>query len=126
MKTERPNSVKMAMRCLIVSFGAASVQMLSQIRWSDLVPYIPWILACFAVWFLIWMIYRGKNWARWIYAGLTVNWLVVLAANIKFTTRLNGVAGALLVLYVVLGLTAACLLFSPASNKWFRTEKKYP
>ena len=123
MKMERPNSVKIAMCCLVASYVTASVQMLSQMRWSNLLPYVSWIPGFFVAWFLVFMIYRGKNWARWFYAGLTAAWLVMLAADIKRTTGPTGVNGALLILYLILGLTAALLLFTPTSNDWFRTQK---
>jgi hypothetical protein len=66
------------------------------------------------------MIYRRKNWARWIYAGCVVIWLVTLVAHLHFLTGLSILEGVLLALQLGLWLAAAFLLFAPRANEWFK------
>src|SRR5208283_2899061 len=74
--------------------------------------------------FLVYMIYRRKNWARWIYAGCVVIWLVTLVVHLRFLTRLNIIGGLLLAVQLALWWAAAFMLFVPAANDWFRTHRK--
>jgi hypothetical protein len=123
MTPARPNSLKMAIYCLLVSYVVASVQVLLKLHWSDLKAYALGITGLLVSWLFVFLIYRGRNWARWLYAGFMTVWLVSLAADMKHTTQLGGGDRALLVLYLILGLTAVILLFTPASTHWFKSQK---
>jgi hypothetical protein len=71
------------------------------------------------------MIYRRKNWARWIYAGCFVIWLVTIAVHLRFLTGLTIIDGVLLAVQLALWSAAAFMLFVPASNGWFRTHQNF-
>jgi peptidoglycan/LPS O-acetylase OafA/YrhL len=122
MNKARPNSVKIAVGCLVVSYGSDSIQTALRINWSDFHPYIVGVFGLLIGWLLVIMIYQRKTWARWLYAGFTAAGLLMLAAH--FNYRVNGVTSFLWLLYLILSLTAAIMLFTPTSNDWFKTHGK--
>jgi hypothetical protein len=126
MNKPRPNSVKMAIGCLIVSCVIASIQALLKISKSEVYPYKYDILGFFIMCFLIFMIYRCKNWARWLYAGFIALWLVGLVAHIKSVAEYTNSREILLIVHLILGVTAVFMLFTHASNVWFRANQSQP
>jgi peptidoglycan/LPS O-acetylase OafA/YrhL len=122
MKNSRPNSVKIAIGCLLVSYGSESIQRVLNANWSDFHSYSVRVASLLIGWFLVVMIYQCKNWARWLYAGFTALGLLMLAVH--FNNQGTGVASLLWFLYLILSLTAAIMLFTPASNEWFKTHGK--
>jgi peptidoglycan/LPS O-acetylase OafA/YrhL len=122
MNNLRPNSVKIAVGCLLVSYGSESIQRVLKTNWSDFHSYIVGVVGLLIGWFLVVMIYQRKNWARWLYAALTAAGLLMLPVH--FNSRVTGTASFLWLLYLILSLTAAIMLFTPTSNDWFKTHRK--
>jgi len=122
MNKARPNSVKIAVGCLVVSLGSDSIQTVLRINWSDFHPYIIGVFTLLISWLLVIMIYQRKNWARWLYAALTAAGLLMLPVHFK--SWVTGAALSLWLLYLILSLTAAIMLFTPTSNDWFKTYGK--
>lgn len=122
MNKARPNSVKIAVGCLVVSYGSDSIQTVLRIHWPDFHPYIVGVFELLIGWFLVIMIYQCKNWARWLYAALTAVGLLMLAVH--FNYRVTSGPSFLWLLYLILSLTAAIMLFTPTSNDWFKTHGK--
>jgi peptidoglycan/LPS O-acetylase OafA/YrhL len=121
MNTSRPNSVKLAIGCLASSFVISLVQTLVR---ADFRPsgFAFEMFGFFIALFLVFMIYRRKNWARWILAGCAVVWFASLALHFRFVAELTIVRDFLLVAQLILWAVAVFLLFVPAANDWFRTH----
>jgi hypothetical protein len=124
MNTSRPNSVKLAICCLVISFAVASVQMLLKIRFETTSSFIENVFGFLIGWFLVFMIYQRKNWARWIFTGFVVVWLTVLVVHIQLLAEITATRGIILALHLVLCKIAGCMLFVRTSNDWFRTHKE--
>jgi hypothetical protein len=77
---------------------------------------------CIAL-FLLVMIYRRKNWARWIFAGCVIIWLAALISHFRTLTELTIAGGFVLVVQLMLWMAAAFMLFVRASSDWFRAQK---
>jgi peptidoglycan/LPS O-acetylase OafA/YrhL len=122
MNSSRPNSVKMAICCLAVSFAISLVQRLLNADFKTN-GFAYCIFGFLIALFLVFMIYRRKNWARWIYAGCVVIWLVTLVVHLRFLTGLSIIGGVLLAVQLALWLAAAFMLFVPETNDWFRKKK---
>jgi hypothetical protein len=125
MNLSRPNSVKFAIRCLAVSFAISLVQTLVRADFKTS-AFAYKMFGFFIVLFLIFMIYRRRNWARWLYAGCVVIWLVTLVVHFRFLTGLSIVGGVLLAVQLALWMAAALLLFAPPANEWFRIKSPEP
>lgn len=90
--------------------------------------YIPMIII-FAVslvilWGLIFLINRGKNWARIIYLILFVLSLLSWAVNFELTLAQGIFAVLSAASNTVLGAIGLCFIFSPSAGKWFKACKK--
>jgi hypothetical protein len=122
MSSSRPNSVKVAIRCLAVSFAISLAQKLgnADFKRSGFAYYIFGLLIAL---FLVFMIYQRKNWARWIYAGFVIIWLVTLVVDLRSLAGLSIIGGFLLAAQLALWLAAAFMLFVPAANDWYRKPK---
>lgn len=71
----------------------------------------------------IWLIARkGKNWARWVFAGLFAIGLINTYQNIADLIQHNGLAAILSVAQVVIQVFAVYLLFSPEARPWFENK----
>lgn len=128
----RPAEVTRAVRILWISLAASLVTMLPVIRgnwWAaeggDSMPdagpvIVGFALLMFAVsaW-LVWMVSRGRNWARWTLLVLfVVGWLFLLTDFSRSITEtpLAALADALIAAAEV---WACYLLFSGAGAAWF-------
>jgi len=121
MNSLRPNSVKLAICCLAVSGAISLVPTLVR---ADFKGFGYQIFGFLIVLFLVFMIYRRKNWARWIYAGCVVVWLVTIVVHLRFLTELSIAGGLLLTVQLALWIAAAFLFFAPSANEWFRIHNK--
>jgi ABC-type Fe3+-siderophore transport system permease subunit len=69
---------------------------------------------------LVYMIHLGRNWARQIFAGLTI--VGIFSA---LTSGVSGVHAAQVILFWVqtlLSFTSTVLFYRPASNLWFNLQ----
>ena len=82
------------------------------------------IFGFFIVLFLVFMIYRRKNWARWIFSAWVAFWLMTFIIQLRFLTGLGIIGGVLLVGQLALWIAAAFLLFAPPANEWFRIHNE--
>jgi hypothetical protein len=122
----RPNSVKLAIGCLTVSFVISLIQELTIIRADLRTRFGYLIIGFFLVLFLVLMIYRRKNWARWVYAGFVVIWVWRLISHFRFLAEFSIIDRVMLVVHLALWIAAACFLFVPSSNEWFRLSLNRP
>lgn len=123
MNTSRPNSVKLAIYCLAISFAISLVQ--TFVRADFMASGFAYeIFGFFIVSFLAFMIFRRKNWARWIFVGCALTWLVALVAHFRLVTELTSFRGLLLAVQLILWMATAFSLFAPKANEWFRTYRR--
>jgi hypothetical protein len=82
------------------------------------------VIAFFALlFFLVMKVSAGRNWAR-------IVWLIFVLLNAPFAimaypdaVRRNAITGTLSIIIVILQLIGTGLLFTKASNLWFKTRK---
>jgi hypothetical protein len=128
----RPSVVKLAVGLLVLDaiLGAASVHLLFWLSPSNrgwVLPFQPgvWILALLQVLFAL-LVARGVNWARWL---VTVAIVVlvgdsVLSTSIPMRYKTYPAATVRDLLSYVAQVSAACLLFLPASSAWFHGVRR--
>lgn len=119
MNSSRPNSVTLAVYCLIVSAALSQVQMLMRgdYRTNRIASDA---IALLIVLFLALMIYWRKNWARWIFAGCVVLWLVMIVAHLHALAGLSIIRDVFFAVQLGLWMIPSFLLFAPSANAWFR------
>jgi hypothetical protein len=70
--------------------------------------------------FIAYCTYRGRNWARWVFAAFTAfgawAYLKTLSADLSVHLLIGVLEAAVLLVQV----GAVALLFAPASNQWYR------
>ena len=115
--------MKLAISCLAISIAISLLRTLAKAEFKAS-GFGYYIFGFFIVLFLVFMIYRRKNWARWIYVGGFVSWLLTLVFHFRYLTGLNAVDGVLLAVQLALWLAAVFLLFGPAANEWFRIHNE--
>ena len=123
MNSSRPNSVKLAIGCLVISFADSLVEALTRPHFGKN-GFAHELFGFFIVLFLVVMIYRRKNWARWTYAGCLAIWLAAIIARPQDITSLNIAGRLLFAAQLILWLAAAFMLFAPAANNWFRIHRE--
>jgi hypothetical protein len=111
--------VKLAICCLAISFVISLIQTLV---WADfnVSRFAYQAFGFFIVLFLVFMIYRRKNWARWIFVGCMILWLATLAFHFRLLTELTMIRGTLLAVQLMLWTVATFMLFAPKTNEWFK------
>ncbi|HEY5909098.1 MAG TPA: hypothetical protein VJA21_00685 [Verrucomicrobiae bacterium] len=119
----RPGQVKAA---LWLWAGAAALNLLTwgyQARWHDWVTYPTFAVLVGLAALLVYFIYRGWNWARWLAAGLVTFRLLMMIGSIQGAEKLSIYETASLASRVGFQLAAVILLFSAASRKWFGAQR---
>lgn len=121
MKSARPNPIKVALGCIIGSYVISTVDMLRFLNLSDWGNVIQFIIVSLAEGTVVFGIYVGKNWVRWLFVAMIAIWLVTLAVfRFNGQVHFHGVRRLLLALNLTFSVVAAMLLFYPESNDWFR------
>lgn len=123
MTSSRPNSVNLAVGCLVLTF-AISVTTQKPARahpaWAFFAAYL---IVSFLFLFLGFMICRRKNWARWIYAVYTVIWLMWFVVTVPLRMDMPLARFIPQVVEFILSTAAVIMLFVPAANNWFKKAK---
>jgi hypothetical protein len=120
----RPTSVSRAIALLWTAYALAVVHEVLTLRflWTDWIPerVIPIHVASFAFFAgLIYLIYRGHNWARWVYTALAI----LRAVNVAIYLRQDLESSARLVFITAVAFAcqapALYWLFTSPGSKWF-------
>jgi hypothetical protein len=116
----RPEQVKYAAILLATSTGLAIVNLAFRAHSDNPLTYV--VLAAIASVPLLfaWLIFRGKNWARWVFVVLTVLNLLFIPSSIR---RLHASSAFQVWFYcfqTLLQVIIAVLLCLPSSNEWFK------
>ena len=120
---ERPWHVKLAVGIVAADFfvgtiGAFAEMLIHRARSSHPFVYYfaPGVGFTF-VWLLLYFIFRGKNWARWLFFGA-----IILGYFLSFaqTRQIHWRS----FYYLAIDIAALILLFQRASSEWF-TKAKY-
>jgi len=125
---ERPTSVKIAVGCSVAIIVIALTGLLTQrpsILHFTLINIAAFIFTFCFFSFLALMIYRRRNWARWIYSVYTVFWLVWFVITIPIRMDMPLVRFITQVVEFILSTCAVIMLFVPAANNWFKKPKEY-
>jgi hypothetical protein len=116
----RPVTVRVAVIFLLISMAIVIITIAGRTHWSDPRAYVGFMLIVGVPLLFVWLIYQGKNWARWVF-------LVMFALGLLFSLRSfhlpkahTTVTLVLFCIHSVLQLVAAIALLLRPSNDWFR------
>jgi len=124
----QPRTVARAVQCLtsavVIGLLNAIFTLVKRTSGIPMLVVLIIVIAFFALlFFLVTKISAGRNWARII-------WLILVLVNAPFAilaypeaVRRNVISGTLSIIIVILQLIGTGLLFTKASNLWFRTRK---
>jgi hypothetical protein len=70
----------------------------------------------------LWLILKRHNWARIVFAVLTLVTIVATAPTLSTELSVDVIGAILTVIQVVLQACSVMLLFRPPANAWFRAQ----
>ena len=76
--------------------------------------------------FVLWMIHRGQNWARWTFIIPLGIALLIMPWTIQRFIASSHFSMLRYCLHMGFQLGAAMLLLLPAANRWFQKERSQP
>ena len=129
--TARPNTVPGAAYCLWAS--AALVLLVTTAQITGLVANLSGTVgmavaigvgtaALLGV--IAWYLSRGRNWARWLFAVIyVIGTLGLLAITPEAFLALPTILQANMILQFILQTVALILMFTRASNQWFKAKR---
>jgi len=114
----------MGVKIAIALWGAGALLNLvvgvTQTDWHDWVMYPTFAVLVALSLLLMWFIYQGKNWARWLLVGLVGFRLLMLLGRVHRMDGVSGYDAASVGLRLVLQVGAMFLVFSRPATHWFR------
>jgi hypothetical protein len=119
----RPVQVKVALSLWACAAVLNLLAWAYEAEWHDWVTYPTFAILVGAAALLLYVIYCGWNWARWVAAGLVVFRLLMMIGSIQRAEKLSTYQTASLGSRACFQLVAVILLFSAASTKWFRAQR---
>jgi len=117
-QNSRPITVKVAVIFLLVSIGVLFVKIAIGAHWDNPLTYVVVALIASVPLLFVWFIFRGKNWARWIFLILFAIGLLLSLPSIRQPHSTLNLA--FFWTQSVLQLVAAIALILRPSNEWFR------
>src|ERR1035437_565214 len=112
-----PTPVFQAVLLISLSFSLGFITWTITAHWQNpVVPFI-FLLILAAVFLFIRAIYRGRNWARWVFAVFTVMGLLGSASALHHFSLL--IEKTRYIVQCICSIIAIILLFLPQSNPWF-------
>jgi len=64
--------------------------------------------------------YRGRNWARWVHAGIFLVGAIAYVPKLIVSFQVVPVVGALNLIFTIVQIASVVMLFIPQSNVWYR------
>lgn len=131
-REERPLEVVWAVRLLWISLATSAIGLLARYLFEVSIGSIVYVLITGGTRYVIvtWLILRiagGHNWARIVFLVLLLASLGYTIFNWHYYARFFTAQYPLYVLELVakalLDLGAACLLFMPRANRWFKPPR---
>ncbi|MGZ4964486.1 MAG: hypothetical protein ACXWKG_16415 [Limisphaerales bacterium] len=115
----RPKEVTIAIILIAISFLLVAVES-EQDDWRHLGVYVSYALT----YFFLWLLYRRKNWVRWLFVVIIGLMLLRLPSAI-FISKLQHYSPfvvSIVVTHDVLKAVALVLLVRKPSNEWFKAK----
>ena len=125
-----PLIVKFALLILLINVASAFAQQVvitdwNSVVWSNPLLYVKWGSNVLLLAVPLWFMFRGKNWARWMFlvVALPGLWIALPTTIEAFKTQSFSWA-IYYVQHYLLDIVALIALFLPISNRWFRGQSK--
>jgi hypothetical protein len=134
----RPKKVSLALKLLYLSLGIGFLQIIINIGYSlqlaesspiaqRISPIIFVLLvnvgALGILWFLIYMIGKGRNWARIVYIANYTTEVMIYLIILPPLLAINIIFGIFYITQTILQVIAMVLLFQKPSSEWFRHKR---
>ena len=113
MIKKRPITVRAATFLLIIAYTVQSGWTVIKFDFSDPLTYMLGFPVILVSWFILFMVFHGRNWARWLYLGLLIfSWACFFLEPLRRISPIDALLDGS-------ELIAAFLCFTPSSNTWF-------
>ena len=120
----RPKKVGTAVNLLYIVLGIRILQTILEASMASARPSMFIIFCVLAVmWLVIYMIGKGRNWARITYLILFIIGLRVSVVPLWAVLGANPIPGLLVIAQLVIQIIALVFLFQKPSSDWFREMK---
>jgi hypothetical protein len=121
----RPVAVKLALILLALDCGVALVIDAINIQSGQYGVFASWLIEDIVFFFLLWCVFCGKNWARWVVAVWIVLSEVCISplAWVRYHQTFSTLEAVWFWFGWLLDIIGVIALFLPSSNRWFREYK---
>jgi hypothetical protein len=92
--------------------------------WHDLATYISFSLIVGLALTLLWFVYQGRNWARWLLAAIVAFHTLLAAGALHGMGEIPAGQFWFLALRALLQIAATILLFSRPASQWYITPAR--
>ncbi len=119
-QSSRPPAVTFAAILLAVSLAIGfAIVVAAGVNWANPSSYVVLAVMAGVPALLIWLIFRGKNWARWLFLAQFALSLLLSPRCFGRLETYSGLYAISFCLLLVLELTAAVALCLPRTGQWF-------
>ncbi len=125
---EKPQTVKLSVKLLIVSIAIAVLNFLSTLLSAN--PAVSFasmsagfVFGILILSFLVYQINAGKNWARILLVVLIVIGMFTIPLDIIAFFKFNQLLAIIISVQTIIELAAVGLLMTKQSNEWFKAKK---
>jgi len=125
----RPANVGTAVKLLYITLGIRVVWIImaasrtAQMASPDYVMFIPRFFGLGIMWFFIYMIGKGRNWARITFLMLFIIGILFYILPLLQSLAVNPISGSLGIGQTVIQIIALVFLFQKPSSIWFKVMK---
>ena len=132
-KEKRPEKVTNAVNLLWIGIGLGVINVfltlinsINTMEDSSLITYfiLQSLFTIAILSFLIYMIGKGRNWARITFLVLFIAGALIIIPQLIILLMTNTFIGILTLIHSILQLIALVLLFEKTSSDWFKSKKK--
>jgi hypothetical protein len=116
----RPVPVKIAAGLLVACTMFAQIFIASRVHFDGPLKYVLMAIMTSIPLLMAWLLYTGRNWARWTFVAVVV-WTLFLSPGIVHRQQTHSTFQAAFYCFqTLIQVICAALLCLPSSNRWFK------
>ena len=124
--SSRPLPVKLAAGLLVACTMFAIINIAFRVHFDRSLKYVVVAIITSIPLLMAWLLYTGRNWARWTFVALVV-WTLFLSPGIVHRQQTHSTFQAAFYCFqTLMQVICAVLLCLPSSNRWFKGGRSLP
>ena len=116
----RPVPVKIAAGLLVACTVSALIDLAFRVHFDKPLKYVLMAIMTSISLLMAWLLYTGRNWARWTFVAVVV-WTLFLSPGVVHRQQTHSTfQAAFYCLQILMQVICVVLLCLPSSNRWFK------